>query len=185
MCIKTHKLFHMKTIKTITVLLVLLITLSCSTSSDEEEIQDKEAAIEGVWVLRDITDINLDGNAVPAETSQEIRAVVELIVNEGCELMAFEFRLDQSFILEQYDVNDYNPSQEEVEYVINCENIDIFTGTWDFQEGQLVISGEEDESNYFSIRLESSVMIWEDVPLGAILPINGQGDFVFEKLGNG
>ncbi|SEP77070.1 hypothetical protein SAMN05421824_0270 [Hyunsoonleella jejuensis] len=174
----------MKTIK-IVALLILLITLSCSKSSDEEEIQDKEAAIEGVWLLRDITEINLEGNAVPAELSREICAVVELIIIEGCELMAFEFKPDQSFILEQYDVNDYNPSEDEVEYVVNCENIDLFIGTWGLQDGQLVLSGEENESNSFSIKLESSLMIWEDVPLGAILPIDGQGDFVFEKLGNG
>ncbi len=174
----------MKTIK-IAVLFLFLITMSCSNSSSDDEVQNEDTIIEGVWVLRDITDINLEGNVVPAEVSQEIRAFVELILNESCELMAFEFKPDQSFTLEQYDVNDYNPSEDEVDYVVNCENIDIFAGTWDLQDGQLVISGEDDEFNSFSIRLESSVMIWEDVPLGAILPIDGQGDFVFEKLGNG
>ena len=175
----------MKTTKIFSTLLVLLLTLSCSTSSDEDEIQDKETAIEGVWLLRDVTDINLEGNPLPTEVSQEIRAFVELIVNEGCEMMVFEFRPDKSVILEQYNVNDFNPTKEEVEYVVNCENVDTFTGTWDLQENQLTISGEDDESSSFSIRLQSSIMILEDVPLGAILPIDGQGDFVFEKLGNG
>lgn len=175
----------MKTTKFFSALLVLLLTLSCSRSSDEGEIQDQEIAIEGVWLLRDITDINLEGNPLPAEVSQEIRALVEFIINENCEFMVFEFRPDKTLILEQYDVNDFNPTEEEVEYVVNCENVDTFTGTWDLQENQLTISGEDDESSSFSIRLQSSIMILEDVPLGAILPIDGQGDFVFEKLGNG
>lgn len=177
----------MKTTKIFTVLLALLFIVSCSkSSSDEEEIQNKEVAIEGIWQLRDITNINLDGSAVPVEASQEIRAIVNLIVNEGCELMAFEFKPDQSFTLEQYDVSDFNPSTEEVEYVVRCENIDTFNGTWDLQEGQLTLSGvEEGEFSSFSIKLESSIMVLEDVPLGAILPIDGEGDFVFEKLANG
>ncbi|TBN00162.1 hypothetical protein EYD45_14575 [Hyunsoonleella flava] len=175
----------MKTTRIFSALLALLFIVSCSTSSDDEEIQDKEAAIERIWQLRDITNINLEGSAVPVEVSQEIRTIVNLIVNEGCELMAFEFKPDQSFTLEQYDVSDFNPSTEEVEYVVRCENIDTFDGTWDLKEGQLIISGEDDEFSAFSIRLESSLMILEDVPLGAILPVDGEGDFVFEKLGNG
>ncbi|GEM_PF-3297228 len=175
----------MKTTRIFTTLLLLIVTLSCSNSSDGEEMHNEDVTFEGIWLLRDITDFTLDGSALPVEASQEIRAFVELIVDEGCEYMAFEFKTDQSFILEQYDPNDFNPTQEEVEYVVNCENIDTFIGTWELQNDQLILSGDEDESSAFSVRFESGKMILEDVPLAAILPINGEGDFVFVKLGNG
>lgn len=175
----------MKTIRIFTALLVFAATLSCSNTSDGEETRNEEVTFEGPWLLRDITGINLEGNALPAEASQEIRAFVELIVNEGCEYMAFEFKPDQSFVLEQYDPNDFNPTQEEVEYVVDCQNIDTFVGTWELQNNVLTLSGDEDETSTFSIRLESGLLIMKDVPLAAILPINGQGDFVFEKLSNG
>ncbi|WP_203256440.1 lipocalin family protein [Hyunsoonleella ulvae] len=171
----------MKTTKFFSVLLILLFTVSCSESSNED-MQDKQVSFEGVWQLRDI---DFSNASIPAEVSGDIVDFVQLILNEGCEMMVFEFRPDKSVILEQYDVNDFNPTEEEVEYVVNCENIDTFIGTWDLQENQLTISGEDDESSSFSIRLQSSIMILEDVPLGAILPVDGQGDFVFEKLGNG
>lgn len=175
----------MKTTRIFTLVLAFIITLSCSNSSDGEEPQDKEVSFEGTWLLRDISDISLDGNPLPNEVYQDIVAFVNLIVNEGCEYMAFEFKPDQSFTLEQYDVNDFNPTQEEVEYVVDCQNIDTFIGTWELQNNQLILKGDEDKSSTFSIRFESGTLIMEDVPLGAILPIDGEGDFVFEKLGNG
>ncbi|KJD35157.1 hypothetical protein PW52_10760 [Tamlana sedimentorum] len=175
----------MKTIKIFTALVTLLFTLSCSKSLNEEEIKDQEVAFEGVWELRDITDINLDGNTVPVELSQDIIGFLEVIINEGCELMSFEFKPDKSLILEQYNVTDYNPTVEEVEYVADCSKIDIFTGTWDLQDDQLIITNSEDETVSITIKFESGSMILEDLPLATILPIDGDANFIFEKLGNG
>lgn len=176
----------MKTIRIFATLLTLLVfTLSCSKSSDEEETQDQEVTFEGIWRLRDITDINLDGDTVPTELSQDIIGFVELIVNEGCELMAFEFKPDKSLILEQYDVTDYNPTEEEVDYIVNCENKDIFNGTWDLQDDQLIITNSEEEPVSIKVKFEFGSMILEDLPLATILPIDGHANFVFEKLKNG
>jgi len=184
-CVINHiKINHMKSIRIFTTLLALLLTFSCSNSSDDEEIQDLDFTFEGVWALRDITDINVNGNTVPTELSQQITGLLDLIINEGCEWMAFDFNPDESFILNQYEVTDYNPTTEEVDYVVNCENIDMFDGTWNLEEGLLTISDQEGTIGSFFVRFESGSMILEDVPLGAILPVDGHGNFVFQKLSN-
>ncbi|WP_131474416.1 hypothetical protein [Neotamlana nanhaiensis] len=174
----------MKTFKAFIAVLLLFVAWSCSKSesSTENEEQKGDFNIEGVWELRNLT----FDETFHIEESQEIIKFVELIVNEGCELMTFEFKPDKSFIVEQYDVTDYNPTEEEVEYVVNCENIDTFTGTWDLQENQLMITtSDDDEPISITVRYESGMMILEDMPLATILPLDGHADFVYKKLGSG